>query len=170
MDKNTAPEKKKSFFNLFDIVIIGIALVIAALFLMWQYKDSAAPAADEEAPASKTVQYTIEITSMYDTTAELINVGDQLTDNVKRGDMGTIVSFTVENTVRSTKNIETGEFFMSEVPWLKTAKIVLEAECTETDSAITTQGGFQVRVGDAVSIKGPGYAGKGTLIDIDRGE
>ena len=36
MDNQKAPEKKKSFFNLFDAVIIGIVLLAAVVFLLWQ--------------------------------------------------------------------------------------------------------------------------------------
>ncbi len=167
MDKNTGTAKKKGFFNLFDVILIGVVLVIAVVFLMWQAKDSAD---SSDTPDSKTVQYTIELTGMQESTTELINVGDVLIDNIKRGEMGKIVSVDFENTKRSTKNMETGEFIMSEIPWLKTAIIVLEANCTESDSAIMTEGGFQVRAGDTVSVKGPGYAGKGFVIGVDRGE
>ena len=61
MDNQKAPEKKKSFFNLFDVVIIGIVLLAAVVFLLWQHGSGTSIVTNTE---SKTVQYTIELSGM----------------------------------------------------------------------------------------------------------
>ena len=167
MDNQKAPEKKKSFFNLFDVVIIGIVLLAAVVFLLWQHGSGTSIVTNTE---SKTVQYTIELSGMENGTEQLINVGDELIDNVKNCSMGKILSVDIHPTEQLVKDMETSEYVLSEVPWQKTAVIVLEADCNESDSTITTQEGFVVRGGDSVSAKGPGYAGKGYVLSVSRGD
>ena len=84
--------------------------------------------------------------------------------------VGKILSVDISPTERLVKDMETSEYVLAEVPWQKTAVIVLEADCNESDSTITTQEGFVVRGGDSVSAKGPGYAGKGYVLSVSRGD
>ena len=47
--------------------------------------------------------------------------------------------------------------------------LVLEAECSETDTELTVGGGYLIRCGTAIQVRGPGYAGSGTILSIERG-
>lgn len=167
MDNGKAPEKKR-FFNLFDVVIIGVVLLAAVVFLLWQRGGTAASIVTNT--ETVTVQYTIELVGLENGTEQLIQVGDNLLDNVKNCSMGEVLSVEISTTTRQAKNMETGETVLSEVPWQKTAVIVLETTCNESESALTTADGYVVRAGDTVSAKGPGYAGKGYILAVSRGE
>ena len=160
-------KEKKQFKwrpNLFDIVIILIGIAAMAVILLVMR-----PAATN---VSKTVTmtYTIELQNMPEGTSELVQAGDSLTDNIKNLSMGSVVSVTAVPYTVSTANADGTHVYQSEVPGYETVRIVVEANVSITDSSLVTDGGYTVRVGNSVAVKGPCYAGTGYLIDIDREE
>lgn len=157
--------QKRSILNIFDIVVIIIAIALAAVLFLYKSGGTEAVLAE-----TGTVTYTIELTSLQNYSTDLISEGDKLVDNIKKYDIGTIKSVDVTNTVRQAKDMESGATYDVELDSLKTAIIVVESECTETDTQITVAGGYTIRVGLSVNVKGPGYYGTGYIIAVDRGE
>ena len=160
-------KEKKQFKwrpNLFDIVIILIGIAAMAVILLVMR-----PAATN---VSKTVTltYTIELQNMPAGTAELVQSGDNLTDNIKNLGMGTVVSASAVPYTVATANADGTHVYQSEVAGYENVLILVEANVSVTDSALITDGGYTVRVGGSVAAKGPCYAGTGYVINIDRGE
>ena len=161
-------KKKLKFFNLFDIIVLLIALILlAVLFFMGK---GAAPADGAGVGTSQKVTYTLELTGMQNGAAELIKPGDRLTDKIKKYDIGTVVSVETKITTMQVEDYENGGVIDSPVSTQQTAVVVVEADCTETDSQITVGNGYIVRVGATANIRGPGYAGTGYVIEMERGE
>ena len=74
--------------NLFDGIVLVLALA-AAVFLMWRFTR---PAASGDGVSSASVQYTVCFQRWPAGSAQAIHQGDQLADNIKNYDVGTVVS------------------------------------------------------------------------------
>ncbi|MGE4483476.1 MAG: DUF4330 family protein [Oscillospiraceae bacterium] len=158
---------KRHLFNLFDVIIIGIIAVILAVVLIYMLRSRGTSVSTEQ---TKTVRYMVELTDMNTGTAEAIKQGDELIDTIKKYDVGEVISCEIVPTVKSAKNLETGEFVNAVVPDRETAMILLEAECTDTENQYLAGGGFKVCGGEQVSLKGPGYYGSGYILYVVRGD
>ena len=163
-------KKKHSIINVFDIVVIAIAVALAALLFLTRSSGTASDSGTEETAKSGTVTYTIELSGMVNGSAEKISVGDKLVDKVKKYDIGTVTAVEVTNTVRQVQDLVNGGTVEAEMSTLETATVTLEAPCTETDTDILVAGGYDIKVGLSVSVKGPGYYGTGYIVGIERGE
>jgi len=164
--KETASEKK-IVFNLFDVLIICLILVAAAAVLIVRLRSSDTEITVVE---TKTVRYVVELTDLIPGTSDMIRPGDVLIDTIKKYEVGTVVSCTASPTVKNSKDLSTGDFIQVELPERETATITIDAECTESESTFLAGGGFIVRGGESVSLRGPGYYGSGFIIYIERGD
>ena len=75
--------------NLFDGIVLVLALA-AAVFLMWRFTRPAA--ASGGGVSSASVQYTVCFQRWPAGSAQAIHQGDQLADNIKHYNVGTVVS------------------------------------------------------------------------------
>lgn len=156
--------------NLFDILIIAVVIVVAVLLLWWRgVIGGAQGSADDPAGVSSTVRYTMEFTQMTGDTAYLIQPGDALVDSVRKYEVGSVVSVDVTDAFSYAVDVEEGGYVRSPVPGAKNAVIVVESPCTQSEREILVGGGYPIRCGLPVQIKGPGYAGTGTILSIERG-
>lgn len=167
MGNNLTPKKTKWRLNIFDVIIIAVVLTIAAAVLIIWRSTGIDKSTGDDASAT-TIRYTVELTNMAGDTANLISAGDTLIDSVKKNTMGTVVLVDVSVMTTSTKNLENGDTVLSPVPDKMTATIVLEVEGTETQSQIVASSGYLIRVGEIVQALGPGYAGLGYIIAVER--
>jgi len=164
------PEKKKTIkwrLNLFDVIFIICAIIVAGLILVFSNRSGGgiiAPAASQE-----MVVYTMEFQEMLPGTAELIQPGDTLIDKIERRFLGTVVSVELMPSRRSEKNLLTGDRIIVNVPERTDAIVVVTAQAAVTDSHINV-GGYIVRAGTRISVNGPLYNGVGFIIDIERGD
>ena len=157
-------KKRRSLLNLFDIVVILIGLVLAAVLLIPRQSGP-----ENVAPERGTVRYTIELTGMLNGSAEQIEPGDALVDRVKKYEIGTVQSVEVYTTTRLVEDYEKGVVWNAPLSTQQSALIVVEAPCTQSDMEILVGGGFTIRVGLSVNVNGPGYYGSGTIVAVERG-
>ena len=154
--------KKKFKVNVFDIVIIVIVLVIAVFAYRFTHKESAIE--------TKMVQYTFEITDNPEGFTDLISVGDDITDNIKNYYMGKVISVEKIPYTDLFQDVETGTYKESIVEGRETAIVTVEAPVTENNGNLNVNGYYLVKAGLEVAAKGPGYAGRGFILSIDRQE
>lgn len=152
--------------NLFDLIIIALVVILAAGFLWWK---GILGGTGTSSSSTRTVRYTIELTQMYGDSAQLIQVGDTIVDGVHKYTMGTVVSVDVGDCIVSSHNYETGTYESVVMPGYQTATVVLESECSETDTQIMVGGGYVIRGGLSVTVRGPGYAATGSILSVERG-
>jgi len=166
MENNPEKKKVKWRLNLFDVIFIACALIIAGVIIL--YSNSKAGTSSVLPSGSKeTVVYTIELLGMINGTAELIKPGDTFIDKVEKRNLGTVVSVDLTPSTALQKNLITGERILSEIPGKTDVKVVLSAQATMTDRQISVDG-FTIRVGAKVSINGPLYNSGGYITDIER--
>jgi hypothetical protein len=150
--------------NVFDIVIIA-AVIIAAGVLIFIWRNSGK---SRSAAATKTVRYTIELCNLLEGTSEKIKKGDTIMDSTKKYIMGTVTKIMTEPATRPEPNYETGDTVQSVIPGRETVFIEIVCNCSDTASEITTESGYLIRIGSEVTAAGPGYAGKGYIVAIER--
>ena len=129
--------------TLFDIVIIAIVVVIGAVLVWFTGMAGGSGSSGEESQGSSTsgtLRYTIELRQMVGESAYLIQEGDALVD----------VPVTV--------------------PGYLTATVVVESPYTDNGTEIVVDGGYVIRSGVSVQVRGPGYAGSGEILTLERGD
>lgn len=164
-------EENKGFrlkLNLFDGIVILLALAVAAVLLYMNLKP-AAPAGDTSTPAAATTQYTIRLQKTLPGTGELIEAGDALVDVVKNFELGTVVSATVMPATDSIINEEAKAYVTAEIPGYEDIEIVVESSVTYGEENILVGSGYKLRVGEKIYVRGPGYLGSGEVYAIERG-
>lgn len=168
MENSPAPKRMKLRLNIFDVIIIACAIIAAALIINYSSRsDSGAsiiPAGSQE-----TVIYTVELQGMRYGSADLIHVGDALSDNVERRALGTVVSVELEPAKMLQSSTATGDRVISEVPERIDAIITVRAQALVTESQISVDG-FALRVGARASVNGPSYNGSGYISYIERSD
>ena len=92
-----------------------------------------------------------------------------MVDTVKKYKMGIVEDVKISPAQELVKDYETGRIILSDIPEKYTAVVKMTAEGTETDSALTVAGGYEVRAGISVTARGPGYYGSGMILSVERG-
>jgi len=163
-------EQKKAKFrfhlNLFDCIVILAALAVAVLLVYSRMK----PQETADAPAAAKQQYTILLRKTVAGTGALVKQGDALVDAVKNFDLGRVVSSQTKPAVRSILNEDEGCYVTAEIPGYEDIYIVVESTSTVNDSQVLLGSGYEVRVGNDIFVRGPGYLGSGKVYAIERGE
>ena len=88
MELNTP--KFRLRLNLFDGIVLVLALAVGA-FLLWRAVKPAAPVQADPA-ATSTIRYTVRFQRWIPGTSEIIQPGDRIADNIKNYEVGHVVS------------------------------------------------------------------------------
>ena len=154
--------KRRIRLNLFDGIVILIALAVAGVLLWMQMKPAASNAAT---PAAATMQYTIRLQKVLPGTDDLIESGDALVDVVKNFELGTVVSATVMPATDSIIDEDEKAY----VTGYEDIDIVVESTATYGEEKVLVGSGYELRVGEKIYVRGPGYLGSGEVYAIERG-
>ena len=157
---------RKLPLNLFDIIIIVLVIAVAAGFIIIKLHGGK----NAEFENAGTVEYAIELSTMSANTEGMIKPGDKIEDKIKKLYMGEVKSVEFYPATKEATDYNTGNTVYTEVPDMISARVELIAECKETDTSITINGGYVVRIGTEVSVLGPGYSGAGYVVGVKRGE
>ena len=153
-------EKKKFKLNIFDIVIVVIVLCIGVGLYVFTHRETTID--------TKKLTYKIELNDAALGLADYIHEGDQLYENTKNYSMGNVVSVETVPYTKITQDYENERYVDSVDPTSERVIITVTANVTETDSAYAVNGQYIVRAGNEIFVKGPGYAGEGYVIQIER--
>lgn len=154
--------------NLFDAVIILLAVAAAVGFLWWKGV-FAKPSVEEDGSAvSRTVRYTIELPTMYGDSAEMICAGDKIVDSQRKYDMGQVTAVEISDATMEYIDGATGICTMVPMQGYQRAVVTVDVSCSETDRGIITDGEYVIRAGKSVQLRGPGYAAAGVILSIER--
>lgn len=153
-------EKKRWRINLFDIVIILVVLCLGIALYAFTHKTVVVE--------TKKVTYQLEMIECPEGFAEKIHVGDKLTDNIKNYHMGTVVAVEAEPATKLGDDRVNGAIVERPLPGLETIKLTVEANVTESNSDLKVDGGYVVKAGKEIAVKGNGYAGKGYILTVNR--
>ena len=153
--------------NLFDGIVLLLALAVGAVLLWSAVKPAAAPAGDSGSAAS-TVRYTIQFQRCLEGTVNAIHAGDRLTDSIRNYELGRVVSATAMPAQGLRVDHQSRAYVLTPMEGFEDIDVVVEAPCTVTDEAITVGGGYPVRAGASAFIQGDGYLATGYIIAVER--
>ncbi len=164
-------KQRRSIFNLFDLVLIVIAVALGVILFL--------NARQDEDPAAGTVgltgdrvnvRFTVEIQEAEEVVTDILKEGEPLVDREKKYNLGTVESVEVGPAFRAVTDYETQTYRLTEVPGLYRALVTVTTEGVADERSITVDGGYVVRVGKTVYGKVPGGAFSGTIVAIERVE
>ncbi len=163
--------KKHSLFNVFDLVLIGIALVLAAILVIARFagpRDTAQP----DGPAgieSGKVTYTVEFT-LDEAERDTIRVGDRVTDKVKHYNLGTVSAVEIAEATRSVPDLEAEKVVSAVIPGMIAMRVTVTANATVSNKGTMVDGGYPLYLGVSVNAVFPGINAVGSVIAIERGQ
>lgn len=161
--KNT---KFRLHLNLFDGIVIVLALAVGA-FLLWNQLKPAS-AEGTAVPSAASMEYTIRLLKVREGTGALVKEGDALVDVQKNYDLGKVVSATTLSATDSIINEETQTYVTAEIPGYEDVEIVVSSTATYGDELVLLGSGYELRVGTKIYVRGPGYLGSGEVWAIER--
>lgn len=164
MEHNTP--KFRLRLNLFDGIVLVLALAVGAL-LVWM---SLKPSAGDQGTAStaSTVRYTVRFQRWPEGTSEIIEAGDKIMDNIKNYEMGTVVSYETVPAVNQVLDSVNHKYVQAEIEGFEDILVTIESPCTESDQGFILGGGYELRVGVTTYIKGEGYMASGPVVSVER--
>ncbi len=167
MEKNN--KKGRSVFNLFDIAVILVALVLLGVLY---YADRRAGAPGQEVPVisdQKTViHYTVEVPSISENVADQFKAGDTFIDLAKKYILGTVESVEILPSQKLVTDFENKVQYRAEEPGLYTVHFTVTSEAAIEERNIIVDGGYVIRIGTEVEGKVPGCVFRGYVIAVER--
>ena len=152
--------------NLFDGIVLVLALLVGALVLWMALKPAPAPAAD---PVEQTpLRYTVRFQRFRESGGEMVQVGDRLMDVTKYCDLGTVVDKQVVPSQALVLNQEEQRYVLATVPDCEDILVTVETTYPENEEQILIEGELLLRVGASLYIRGEGYMASGPVVAIER--
>ena len=162
MNSENTKTRRKWHPNLFDVVIVLLIVAVAAV-LYFMLRPTAGNVVQ-----TVPMRYTVEMLNLPEGTSKMMDVGDTIIDSSKNYGMGKVVEVKVIPYTVECDDVENGVTRQAVVPGYETVLLTLEANMVVTDSSITTEGGYLVRVGQSSKAKGDNYAATGYVVGIER--
>lgn len=163
-------EQKFRFkLNLFDGIVLVLALCVGA-FLGYSYlKPAPAPTEETSVVATSTLRYTIKFQKMIEGTETLVEPGDKLVDNIKNYNLGTVVATEVIPCTTRVEDHVNKQVVRAEIPGHVDLLVTVETDSAVLgDDAVVLDGGYKLRVNTTAYIKGEGYMASGPVMSIER--
>ncbi|MFI3173593.1 MAG: DUF4330 domain-containing protein [Bacillota bacterium] len=156
-------EKKKKC-NWFDIAVVLLIIAVGVVGMMILNRSETDVAAQ-----GRTVRYQVELIDNFEGFTEFVEVGDELTENIYNKYLGKVVAVEAMPYLLKSENSDGENVLQSPVAGAETTLLTIEAPVTETEKDITINGGFVLKTGVSITVKGDGgYAGRGYVLTIER--
>lgn len=165
MEQNTP--KFRLRLNLFDAVVLVIAL-IAAAFMAWLALNP--PPASGDDAEDCMVRYTIRLQRWPEGNSALVQIGDQLLDNGQNHNLGEVVEIRTAPTEMTALDQEAGRYVQAELEGFEDVLVTLEVPAKASESNIMANGKYVLRVGSMVYLRGEGYMGSGPIVALEEME
>jgi len=149
-------------FNLFDALIILLALGVLAAAVVLRNRSVEGGVTHE----TTTMRYTVEWTRTPHNMAECIHVGDDAFRATDGAYLGTVAEFRAVPHVELEYSAAQGRYIRYESPDHDDIYITIEGQGYATVKDVTI-GDIPVRVGMELPLKGKGYARIGYVVDMD---
>lgn len=160
-------EKFRLRLNLFDSIVLILALAAGA-FLLWNALKPRG-AEPEQAEAS-AIRYTICLQRCVPGTLEAVAEGARLTDSIRNYEIGNVVSAWSAPAKEFAVDSVNKRWTLAEIDGYEDVFLSVAAEGTVSESAVTLSSGYLLRTGANAYIQGDGFLGSGYIYAIERGE
>lgn len=160
-------QQKKKFslsLNFFDTMILLIVVAIAGVVLWYNLSE----AAEKRSKSTHTMQYTILMNNMREGSGALVREGSEVHDVLKNYAIGTVVSADIQQASEQKLNQEEFQYQAAFMEGYEDVYVLMEAEVVDSGDELIIDGGYVIRVGQGVFLRGEGYMAAGTITDINR--
>jgi len=156
---------KKLFgrFNVFDVVIITLILIVAVGVLGFYYIRKTKVITK----GVKTV-YTLELIDNPLGFAELVKEGDNIKDSIKNYSMGTVIKVEKTPNTKILNDLVNNTIIEKETPDRERVVLTVEANVVDSGTDLLVDNQYDIRVGKDIYVKGPRYGGVGYILSIQR--
>jgi len=146
-------------FNLIDALVIFI--IIAVMLVGWLFINNRS-----EGGNSSAFTYDILLKEIPIETAEAITHDADVFDGIKIINIGKILEFSYDKSVRYEFSEETGEYVYTEIPDMydATIKVIAEGGMNGLSHCVND---YEIYVGKSVDIKSVGFVGHGVIVSVD---
>ncbi|MFA7636419.1 MAG: DUF4330 domain-containing protein [Monoglobales bacterium] len=157
-------EKRKNRFNVVDIFIIIIAIMLAAAFAY--YANVSLSAGSD----TSTIRYTVAVEGFSEEFKDLVKVGDNVRNIERACEAGTVVAVTpAEPNIAYNDNAEEGTIIPVQVPGEYRFTVTVESPYTKKGSGYFIEQ-VEIKTGKKIALKTPGFAFSGIIMDIERSD
>jgi len=161
---NSAPNKKKLYFNFIDVIlIVAILASVAALIFFLRERRIVTDNGDKTAE----IVYKIEVTAMREEFRNLVAVGDMVVDPVTANTVGEVTDVSYTPYLYVGTDRATGLQVTTAYPGKITMTVTIKTVATVTDTGYEV-GGRALILGETVSLRVPDFAGSGTCVAIEK--
>ncbi len=156
---------KKLFgrFNVFDVVIITLILIVAVGVLGFYYIRKTKVITK----GVKTV-YTLELIDNPLGFAKLVKEGDNIKDSIKNYNMGTVIKVEKTPNTKILNDLVNDVIIEKETPDRERVVLTVEANVVDSGTDLLVDNQYDIRVGKDIYVKGPRYGGVGYILSIQR--
>lgn len=156
---------KKVFgkINFFDFIIIFIVVVVIIAGLLIYYSG------DKKVVNKGTkITYVMELIDNPVGFSELISLGDDIDDSIKNYSIGKIKGIEKTINTKISNDLVNNRIVESEVPNKERVLLTVETDIVDNGIDLIAGGGYDIRVGKYVEVRGKGYAGTGFILEVGR--
>lgn len=156
---------KKLFgrFNVFDVVIITLIVIVAVGVLGFYYIRKTKVITK----GVKTV-YTLELIDNPLGFAKLVKEGDNIKDSIKNYNMGTVIKVEKTPNTKVLNDLVNDVIIEKETPDRERVVLTVEANVVDSGTDLLVDNQYDIRVGKDIYVKGPRYGGVGYILSIQR--
>lgn len=161
---NTAPTKKKLYFNFIDIllVLLVLASVVTLIFFLRERR-----IVDGSSPKTAEITYKIEVAAMREEFRNLVAVGDMVVDPVTTNVIGEVTDVTYAPYYYVGTDRTTGLQITTAYPGKITMTVTVKTAAALTDTGYEIKGNA-LTLGEEMAIRVPNFTGSGTCIAIEQ--
>jgi len=161
---NSAPNKKKLYFNFIDVIlIVAIFASVAALIFFLRERRIVTDNGNQTAE----IVYKIEVTAMREEFRNLVAVGDMVVNPVTANTVGEVTDVSYAPYLYVGTDRTTGLQVTTAYPGRITMTVTVKTVATVTDIGYEV-GGSALTLGETVSFRVPDFAGNGTCVAIEK--
>lgn len=153
--------KTRKHPNFFDILIILLLVLIAVAAYFVSHRDNTTQEVGMRS-------CTIELTDLEESMADSVAVGDQVTDNIKNYEIGTVTAVEVQPYTQGVVDEENAVLRQQATPGRIKLLVTVECPTVESEKEVATTGGYTLRTGTAVSVSAGKLTGAGYIVYVER--
>lgn len=160
--KKVSEIKKKRIFNILDIGIVLIALIVGFFGYKFLKKSNVV------APNTQKIVYQIRTTETESVVYDKILENTSIYDSLKNYHIGKILKKELLPATREVFNEDAEAYELAEVNSKINILLTIEADGVISGKDITLSGAYDLKVGNTAYVKGKGYAAIGYVVAIER--
>ncbi len=162
-------DKKRGKFNLIDLLLIIIAVLVIAVIVYVFFPNSWL--GNITADDTVEIQYSLEIQGVDEAFLEKINENDNVLNSVTKSNIGTVTAVDYSTQYTELKyNEQLGEGVLSVVPDKRNVIVTISAAANFTEGKGYTVNGTRIAVGEKIYVRFPDYVCEGHCISVPIGE